>query len=79
MIIDPRPMTAVEWMSQMTPQLDPYGPVMRADTEQQWRDWALNACQLLGISQDTVNPYNFTDWRQWAIRFSQVAEPLLNV
>ena len=79
MIIDPRPMTFVDWTSQMTPSLDPFGSMMRIDREEQWREWALAACRLLGLSQDTLNPYGFSDPKTWAIRFSQLAEPLLNI
>lgn len=71
-------MTLLDWTSAMTPLLDPFGSVMIHRAGEDWRQWALNVSTLLGLSQDTVNPYGFSDWKDWAIRFSEVADPLLD-
>lgn len=71
-------MTYFEWTSAMAPLLDQFGPVMVYRAGEEWRQWALNVCSLPGLSQDVVNPYAFNDWKDWAIRFLEVAGPLLD-
>lgn len=62
----------------MTPLLDQFGSIVIYRAGDDWRQWALNVCTLLPLSQDAVNPYGFSDWKSWAIRFSEVADPLLD-
>lgn len=74
MILDPRPMNVIGWTSQMTLQLDRYGPIGQLNDPVDWRRWARNVIDLIDLSSDTVNPDNYDNWLEWAIRFSQAAE-----
>lgn len=77
MILDPRPMQLQEWSAQLTLQLDKFGPVGVLLSPDDWQPWAENVIIQIGLADSTVNPFSFKDWREWAIRFLQVAEPFL--
>lgn len=47
---------------------DAYG-FGRLTDESEWQDWAANFVRAQPFAQRTVpNPYQFTDWREWAMR-----------
>lgn len=78
MIVDPRPMTVKQWTDQMTLQLSAFGSVGRLDDENDWQRWAENVILLVNLPSLNINPFLFSDWKEWAIRFLQVAEPQLS-
>lgn len=62
-----------DWADQLALDLDQYAPIPRLDNEDEWQDWAKAFCVISGISQrNPPNPYQFSDWREWASRFAQV-------
>lgn len=77
MIIDPRPMEVIEWTDRMALLVDKFGLTMKLNDPEDWRRWAQNVIELIGLSSASVNPYSYDDWKPWAIRFSQEAEGLL--
>lgn len=71
MILNPAHMEVIEW----TDQLSKFQEIGNGTTQKlldpdEWQDWATN---LIGdpdfIGFDTPNPYDFTDWREWAELF----------
>lgn len=78
MIIDPRLMNVVEWTDRMSLLVDKYGQVMQLRDPEDWRLWATLMNNQIGLSDATLNPYSYDSWLPWAIRFSQLAEPLLS-
>jgi hypothetical protein len=75
MILDPRSMTAVNWMNQMRPFLEQYSktifPII-AKKESDWPVWARGVVQNPTFSgYHLPDPRGFTDWRAWAVRFNQ--------
>lgn len=78
MILNPTQMGFVEWTNQLTLQLDKYGSTMKLQDIKQWRDWAVYTLQLIGLSPVAVNPYSYEQPVDWAVRFTQDAEFLLN-
>lgn len=78
MIIDPRPLGVVEWTDRIQLLTDKFGPVIRLDNPDNWREWAVNTLFTIGLNNAAVNPYAFEDWLSWAIRFSQLSDTLLD-
>lgn len=71
-IIDPVGMRAVEWADAVTINLEQFGNLPRLDSEDGWRDWALQLMTLGSLSGTTVpDPYMFLDWRPWAESFNK--------
>lgn len=59
----------------MTLLLERYGAVVRLDDADNWRDWAVRAISLSGLSsKNPPNPYQFDDWLQWAERYNQTVQ-----
>ena len=72
--IDPRGMTVIEWTDRMVPELIKFGgDVGRLDNPNDWQNWARSVILINNQWQgETPNPYQFTDWQEWAQRFLQV-------
>jgi hypothetical protein len=72
-LIDPRiTKTFLEWADYMYPSLSEYGAVARAFSEDDWQSWGAGLLSLNVIAQaGAPNPYQFKDWKDWAIRFNQ--------
>lgn len=73
-VVDPRGIkNVVEWADYMFPTLEQYGGVAsRLLNEDDWQRWGAGLLALSGIAQvGAPNPYQFTDWREWAMRFNQ--------
>lgn len=79
MILDPTKMDFIQWTNQLTLQLDKFGPTMKLVDINEWQMWALNVMGLIGLSPVYVNPMGFEDPTEWAVRFTQDAEFLINV
>lgn len=72
-VVDPRGIKdVVEWADYMFPTILQYGSASRLMDATKWQDWAAGALAMSGIAQvGAPNPYQFTDWREWAMRFNQ--------
>lgn len=73
-IVDPRGLSSViEWADYMFPTLEQYGGVAsRLLNENDWQKWGSGLLAMSGIAQvGAPNPYQFDDWREWAMRFNQ--------
>lgn len=72
--VDPRiAKNAVEWADFMYPSLINFGVVSRLMDEKDWQHWAAGLLSSGGIAASGVpNPYQFSDWRDWASRFIDV-------
>ena len=71
--VDPRlTKNFIEWSDYMNPTLEEYGAVVgRVLNEDDWQSWAAGIISLNGIAQaGAPNPYQFTDWKVWAMRFN---------
>lgn len=67
--IDPAFMTAPQWADAMILNLEQYGNIGRLDDEKKWREWASQLLNLPKLAGNVVpDPYQFDDWRTWAIR-----------
>lgn len=75
MNIDPRGMSVMEWTDRMTIVLDEMVIPEKLLDPAQWREWATNIIDTPNFEgQNVPNPYQFDDWREWAMRFNQVVE-----
>lgn len=73
-VVDPRGIdNVVEWADYMFPTIEQYGGVAsRLLDESDWQRWGAGLLAISGIAQvGAPNPYQFTDWREWAMRFNQ--------
>jgi len=73
MSIDPRiAPTFVDWAQWSLPDLEQYGQIEIASNEDDWQNWASGLLSFNGIaSVGAPNPYQFSDWREWVMRFNQ--------
>lgn len=62
-------MTLPDWSSQVIIDLDPYGSFGRLSAPEEWQNWAVQFLNNTTIGRNLPNPYQFTDWRDWAERF----------
>lgn len=73
-VVDPRGIAnVVEWADYMYPTIEQYGgTASRLFNEQDWQNWAAGLLAIGSIAQvNPPNPYQFDDWRDWAMRFNQ--------
>lgn len=72
-LIDPRGMDLRLWADAVIFDLEKFGPLGQLMDESEWKDWAAGIIGVNGISQlNPPSPYQFDDWREWAIRFYQM-------
>ena len=70
--IDPGSMTAKEWTDAMHLNLEIIGQVPSITREEEWRGWGANISLLAALSGMVVpNPYEFSNWQDWARRFNE--------
>jgi hypothetical protein len=72
MITRPTGMELRDWADQVTLDLDVYGPVSHI-TGDDWQGWGVQFLSFGSIGKNLPNPYNFTDWRDWAERMCQMS------
>lgn len=60
-----------DWADCVCQDLDPYGSFGRLDNDSDWQLWALQFFNNTTLGRNFPDPYAFTDWREWAERFSQ--------
>lgn len=73
MTVDPRFIpTFKDWADYSYPDLEEYGAIAKVLDDSEWQDWGAGLLSLNGIAKvGAPNPYQFTDWREWAMRFNQ--------
>ncbi len=76
MNIDPLGMTVIEWTDRMALPVSGTGTTIeRLDDPNEWQDWAAELLDTPNLEgQNAPNPYQFDDWREWAMRFNQVVD-----
>jgi len=71
MILDPNYMDVIEWTDRLNSFVEiGTGTAEKLEKPSEWKEWALS---LVGdpddIGQDTPNPYDYDNWREWAMLF----------
>lgn len=76
MNIDPRAFdTFMEWSDRMNLILDPLRLAEKFLPGDNWQDWASEVIDSPNLEgQNAPNPYQFRDWKEWAMRFNQVVD-----
>lgn len=67
--INPQNMSLRDWADSVILAVDNAWSFGRLDDEKHWQDWAAAFVRAPGFAPQVVpNPYEFTDWRDWAMR-----------
>lgn len=76
--VDPRFIpTFQEWADLMYPVLQPYGVIEQVTYGSDWKSWGYGLLSLNDIARvGAPSPYQFDDWKLWAMRFCQAVEGL---
>lgn len=75
LLTDPRYMELQTWADMTVFDLENFGPIGRLEHESEWQNWGAGIIGINGISQQNPpSPYQFDDWREWALRFYQVLD-----
>jgi hypothetical protein len=71
--VDPRGIDSfIDWADFMYPDLEQYGTVVKMMPGGNWQDWAAGLLAVNKIAESSApNPYQFDDWKLWAMRFIQ--------
>ena len=74
--VDPRGIPDfIDWADYMYPTLQKYGIIAQFIPGDNWQDWAAGLLALNGITAlNAPSPYQFDDWKVWAMRFIQLLE-----
>jgi hypothetical protein len=68
-MIDPRNMTLLDWADSVILSVGDAWSFGRLVDESRWQDWAVGFVRATPFSQRSLpDPYQFTDWRDWAMR-----------
>jgi hypothetical protein len=68
-MIDPRNMRLRDWADSVILSVTDVWSFGKLENEDEWQDWAKAFVFANGYSQRNVpDPYQFTDWREWAQR-----------
>ena len=68
-MIDPRNMKLRDWADSVILAVGDAWSFGRLDDEERWQDWAVAFLRAAHFStQNVPDPYQFTDWREWAMR-----------
>lgn len=71
-ITRPTNMQLLDWADCVVLDLDNYGSFGRLGSEAQWQAWGVQFLNNTTIGRNLPNPYQFTDWREWADRMAQL-------
>ena len=71
-ITRPSGMALRDWADCVVLDLDNYGAFGRLTDEAHWQDWGVQFLNNTTLGRNLPNPYQFTDWRQWAERMAQL-------
>ena len=75
-MINPLGMTLRNWADAVVLSQSDAWSLGRLDDEARWQDWAIGLLRSSHFTQQAVpDPYQFSDWREWAMR----AYPMLEV
>jgi hypothetical protein len=71
--VDPRGIDLfIDWADYMYPDLEQFGTVVKMMPGGNWQDWAAGLLAVNKIAESSApNPYQFDDWKLWAMRFIQ--------
>lgn len=74
--IDPRGIDQfIDWADYMYTDLQQFGVVTQMMPGANWQDWAAGLLALNKIAEiGAPNPYQFDDWKLWAMRFIQLLD-----
>lgn len=64
----PTYMSLPDWAAQINLDLDAYGAFGRLDNPEKWQDWGMQFINNTTLGRNLPNPYQFTDWKEWAER-----------
>lgn len=68
-MINPTNMTLTDWADSVILSINDKQLLGRLDDETRWQDWAVGLFKSGTFSAQTLpDPYQFTDWRDWAMR-----------
>jgi hypothetical protein len=74
-IVDPRGIDLQAWADTLCLDLDDYAVIPQLYDPDRWQDWAAGLVGINGISQQNPpSPYQFDNWREWALRFYQMLD-----
>lgn len=74
-MIDPLNMSLTEWADAVMVSFDDPWSFGRLDDETKWQDWAVGFVRAPFLAQRVLpDPYQFTDWRDWARRANPMLE-----
>lgn len=73
-------MTVTAWADHLSLSLERYGIVARLDDPTRWREWAAQVNSLPAVARlSPPDPFQFGDWRDWAVRLTAVLDNLAGV
>lgn len=76
-MIDPTNMTFQNWGDGVYLALSLPFSFGATPPEEDWRSWAVGFVRAPGLAQRVLpDPYQFTDWREWAMRVNPLLEGL---
>lgn len=67
-ITRPTGMALEDWAGQIIIDLDSFGAFGRLQDPARWQDWGVQFLNSTSIGRNLPNPYQFTDWKEWAER-----------
>jgi hypothetical protein len=68
-MIDPRGMSLLDWADSVVLSVGDAWSLGKLEDEAQWQDWAVGFVRASSFTQRIPpNPYQFNDWREWAMR-----------
>lgn len=74
-MIVPKGLSLQEWADAVIATTVVAEPLGRLDDESQWQDWAVGLVRAPGLVQRVLpDPYQFSDWREWAERAAPMLE-----
>jgi hypothetical protein len=74
-MIDPVNMSLTEWADAVMLTAADTWSFGRLDDENKWQDWAVGFVRAPSLAQRVLpDPYQFTDWRDWAQRVYPMLE-----
>ena len=72
-LLDPRGMTPMEWTNAYHIDLERFGFIPALQSNDRWQDWGSALSLLASLSGIILpNPYEFSDWQEWAQRFNEI-------
>jgi hypothetical protein len=74
-MINPVNMSLSDWADSVTLSINDGWSLGRLDDETRWQDWALGLLKSGTFSAQTIpDPYQFSDWKDWAMRVYPMLE-----